>query len=112
MNYLLGHLVGDYIFQNDWMAQNKKNNSVACLAHCSLYSLAVFLFTSWTWWAILIVFVSHFLLDRWNFVKWWMTKTGQAGFASPPMAPWSIIIVDNTIHLLVLFWVSWLTSWI
>lgn len=27
MNWLIGHLVGDYLLQNDWQAQGKKKSS-------------------------------------------------------------------------------------
>ena len=30
MNYLIGHLLGDFVFQDDWQAQNKKKSSWAC----------------------------------------------------------------------------------
>lgn len=35
---IIGHLVGDYLFQTDWMAQNKKapgeSGADACIVHC------------------------------------------------------------------------------
>jgi hypothetical protein len=42
---LIGHMAGDYLLQNDWMAVNKSQSTakglVACNLHCLLYSLAV-----------------------------------------------------------------------
>jgi hypothetical protein len=32
-----------------------------------------------------------------------MRKIGQSDFAKPPLAPWSIIVVDNVWHLLTLY---------
>jgi hypothetical protein len=29
--------------------------------------------------------------------------SGQRAFATGPLSPWSVIVVDNTIHLLVLY---------
>jgi len=29
---IIGHLVGDYLLQNDWMALNKKKRSLNCAA--------------------------------------------------------------------------------
>jgi hypothetical protein len=40
---LILHAVGDYLIQNDWMAQNKKKltwlGELACQIHCITYSL-------------------------------------------------------------------------
>ncbi len=112
MTWFIGHLVGDFLFQNDWMANNKKQHTWPCLVHVSFYTFAVMLFTwlgqfagyePWPWWAALVVFIPHFLIDRTNVVKWSMDHKGQKNFAVPPMAPWSIIAVDNTWHLVCLF---------
>ena len=81
MDYLIGHLVGDFILQNDWQAMNKKANTlkgwVACLVHCILYTLAVCLCTGW-WKPHLIglVFLSHFPIDKTYIVAWFMIKSG------------------------------------
>lgn len=101
---LVGHLVGDYIAQNDWMAQGKKKSSGICLIHCLLYTLAVCVFGQvpphWGWW--LAILVPHFLIDRTGFIVWWMRNNGQEKFLQPPLGPWSIIAVDNTFHLVCL----------
>lgn len=106
MNWLIAHLIGDYLIQNDWMAQNKKERTLPCLVHVSLYTTAVFALTLWPWWAMAIVFVTHFIQDRTKIITWWMAKIGQRGFANPPLGPWSIIVVDNVWHLVVLFALS------
>ena len=102
MEQLILHLIGDYLLQNDWQAKNKKVKGVygatACLLHCLLYS-ALF-FTIATPLQVLLVFTTHFLIDRWFFVKWYMNAVGQKNFAKPPTAPWSIFFVDNTFHLI------------
>jgi len=111
MELLIAHLVGDYLLQPDWMAQGKKKSSLVCLAHVLTYMLPfIFLFLgsfkpslphyklSWT--ALGLIACQHFIQDRTNFVKYFMRISGQEKFAKPPMAPWSIIVVDNTFHLL------------
>jgi hypothetical protein len=35
---IIGHLVGDFLLQNDWMAANKKKNSWVCLLHCLIWT--------------------------------------------------------------------------
>lgn len=136
--YLLcGHLLGDYILQNDWMAQNKTNphpgptpdlpwgmehqsgpawadgnakhsawrtGNLACLAHCLLYTLAVWLCSFW-WmpaWGLAVCLGVHYAIDRYRLARKWMGLVGQEQFATGPLSPWSIIVVDNTIHLLTL----------
>lgn len=106
MNWFMAHLIGDFLLQNDWMALNKKSRSWPCFVHVALYTLTVWAVMRWPWWAIVIVFVTHFAQDRTNFIVWFMQHKGQQKFASPPMAPWSIIVVDNVLHLCVLWGLS------
>ena len=138
--YLLcAHLVGDYLFQNDWQAKWKAADGtttedeerallslhgdlrlheslrlnawaayrpwVACGLHCLLYTLAIALFTFW-WmplWGYVACYAIHFVIDRFKLARLWMIHvSGQEYFATGPLAPWSIIVVDNTFHLLTL----------
>lgn len=81
INLLLGHLVGDYLLQNDWMALNKNKNELigigACLSHCIIYSLSVVIFTQIIslWWFIL-VFISHYFIDRYSLAEKWLRFYG------------------------------------
>lgn len=102
---LIGHMLGDYIFQNDWMAKNKTKSHWACLVHCFWYTVAIAATCIWfvPWYLIVAVGMAHFPVDRWRLARWCMTQLGQEEFATGPLSPWSIIVVDNTIHLLVLY---------
>ena len=102
---IIGHLVGDYIFQNDWMAQNKKKSSWPCLIHCTVWTGCVCLFAGWGWLPALVLFAFHFAQDRTEFIRWWM-NLWQPGFAKPPLAPWSLIVVDNVFHLVQIWLVA------
>lgn len=137
---LIGHLLGDFVFQNDWMASNKTNphpgpepgedgllrrytaehrawqercaacvrGDIACTVHCLLYTLAVWACSFW-WmpvWGPAAVFLAHWPVDRFRLAGWWMRNvSGQSFFASKehPLFPWSVVVVDNTFHLLTLF---------
>ena len=105
---IIGHLVGDYILQNDWMASNKKKDSYPCAVHCLLWTASVLVFSGWLWSpympiALMFLWITHFIQDRTQIVMWWMTKVNrQHQFATGPCAPWSIIVVDNTWHILAL----------
>ena len=104
---IIGHLVGDYLLQNDYAAKNKKLSSVTCAVHCLIWTTCVCLFAWWPWWAGLILFVEHFAQDRWNLIAWHMDKIGQRGFRTGPCAPWSAIVVDNVFHILAI-WAVWM----
>jgi hypothetical protein len=104
---IVGHLVGDYLLQNDWMALHKKASSLRCAIHCALWTLAVCAFAGWwVWWVPLVLFTTHFAQDRTNVVAWWMDAVGQRAFRTGVCAPWSTIVVDNVWHIVVLALVS------
>lgn len=106
LGLLLGHLVGDYIVQNDWMAANKTQRTWPCFVHCVCYTLAVWAFSFWwmPWWGVLACFAFHLPIDRFRLAVWWMVNVShQKAFATGMLSPWSIIVVDNTFHLLTLW---------
>jgi hypothetical protein len=136
MDYFIGHLIGDYLLQNDWQAMNKKSWSLrgwaACLVHCLLYTLAVLLCTGWWRWdLIILVFMSHFPIDKTYVVAWYMMKVGSfkriicsTGMLDPVMTgtleqlvrdldalrtlhkTWAYLFVDNTVHLTMLWLIA------
>ena len=72
---VLGHLIGDYLLQNKWMAMNKSGSTWKCAVHCLIYTAAVTL-TTWptihnVFWSLLI-FASHFPVDRWSLADKWL----------------------------------------
>lgn len=111
---LLLHLVGDYLTQSHWMAVNKTRSSFAALCHALAYTLPFLLIAGWG--AVLVIGVSHFLVDRfrlarfvvfaknhlgWPWPKW--SDCSATGYPSDTMlwlAVWLLTIADNTIHLL------------
>ena len=56
---------------------------------------------------LLLIGAQHFIQDRTNIVKGFMVWKGSAKFAEPPFAPWSIILMDNLIHLM---WIAFVVS--
>jgi len=61
--FLLCHLVGDFIFQSDWMAMNKSKKTWNCLVHCIIYT-SCFLVLTLSWKALIFIGVTHFIFDR------------------------------------------------
>ena len=96
---LIGHLVGDYLWQNDWMAREKKKNSLVCGFHAAWWSLAVCLFAGWPIGLWFVLSVAHFIQDRWTLIERYMDLVGQKQFRTGPCAPWSTIVVDNVWHV-------------
>lgn len=100
---LLGHLVGDFILQNDYFARRKKEDSIACALHCLTWTLSVCLFGQITHLgAAAWLFLTHFAIDRTCFVAWFMQWNNQEVFQEK-LAPWSSIMVDNIFHLLTIW---------
>lgn len=100
---LIGHLVGDYLLQNDWMALNKKKSGLPCGVHCLIWATCVVAFAGWGSLAWAVLLVVHFAQDRTDVVRRWMGLVGQDRFATGPCSPWSIIVVDNVWHVLQIY---------
>ena len=73
---LMGHLIGDYIFQTNWMAQRKGSEYFPCFVHCLIYTFFVCALTSWNPLWILLVFLSHFLVDKFSLADKWLMLIG------------------------------------
>ena len=67
MEQLLCHLFADYFTQSDWMALNKSKRTWPCLIHVLLYT-SVFLLLTTSWKALLVIGLTHFILDRWPII--------------------------------------------
>lgn len=107
---LVGHLVGDFLLQNDWMATNKKRSNFACATHVLIYTVTVMLLSGWyrqppniAAAAAVLIALPHFAIDRTAFVQHYMDDTGQQSFREN-LAPWSSISVDQAMHALCLLW--------
>lgn len=106
---LVGHMVGDWLLQSDWMAREKKQSffSRAGMAHFVLYTVVVvamvwlfcgdgkspifYLFVG------AVIFISHWLIDATTIVERWMQFYGQDSDRD-----FMRIIIDQTMHLVVL----------
>jgi len=114
MLQLILHGIGDYFLQTDWQALNKKKKGRqglwACVKHCTTYSLP-FKFIG-SWWAVLAIWVGHFIIDRTNIVayliawkngvkKWVCKKHGGYDYMACPYKgernchPLSVLDISN-----------------
>jgi hypothetical protein len=100
MQYLVAHMLGDYLFQNRWMALNKQKNKFICLLHSCIYGLSVAVICGWWDWKAVVIVVSHFLIDYFKVGKLW-----RQFYSRDAELPW-MITADNAIHLLILYVLS------
>ena len=102
MHWLLAHFLGDFVIQSDWLAVNKKKYWSVALLHVLTY-LVPFLFTGLPVWKLGLIGVQHLVQDRTNFVLWFMKVKGSYAFSQPLCGPWSVIVIDNILHIV---WIS------
>jgi hypothetical protein len=113
---LVAHLVGDYLIQSHWMANEKTKRSLPAAIHATSYGLPFLLLrpspAAW-----LVIVGSHFVIDRWRLARhvvWVKNLVGRAPYRAPwaasqptgypPDTPpwlafWLLIVADNTLHL-------------
>jgi hypothetical protein len=75
MAQLLAHLWGDYILQSHWMAENKRESTVAATLHALLYSLCFIPLVMTEWhphpgYIGLVIFGTHYLIDRYGLARY------------------------------------------
>ena len=66
---IIAHCIGDYILQSDWQAAEKTKKSAAAAVHAITYTLP-FLFFTFKWQALVIICISHFIIDRWRLARY------------------------------------------
>lgn len=69
MEQLLLHLLGDYVTQSDWMAQNKTSKYLPAVVHATVYTLPFILLTRSPA-ALFVMWLTHFLIDRFRLARY------------------------------------------
>lgn len=59
---VLCHLIGDYVFQSNFIASTKGENVYHLFVHCALYTLPFLIVFGFTWHAF-IIFTTHMIID-------------------------------------------------
>lgn len=113
---LLAHLIGDYVIQSDWMAQEKTKRWWPAIVHAATYG-APFVLVTHSPLALVVIVVTHAVIDRYRLARhvvWAKNLLAPARYRRPwsecsatgyhqdrPvwMAVWLMIIADNTLHL-------------
>jgi len=114
---LICHLLGDYVLQSSWMANNKVRRWFPAIVHACVYFLPFFFLTHPSPIAALAIIGTHAVIDRFRIARhiayanhflappreWksWTDCSGTGYYKDVPpfLTTWLMIIVDNTIHL-------------
>jgi hypothetical protein len=113
--FLVAHMVGDYLFQTDWQARNKRGGLTeggvhrrALLAHVTTYTLAFLpafvwigaeLGAAWALAAAALVFLPHLLIDDGRLVLFYLARVKGADGLNLSLAA----SVDQSFHVVSLF---------
>lgn len=97
----VGHLVGDYILQTRWMAENKAKQWFPLTVHSAVYTAATALLAliagGLSVYGISLIFFFHLLVDRRHFISFWASRITQSDNSD-----WLKIVLDQSWHILIL----------
>jgi membrane-associated phospholipid phosphatase len=118
LGILLAHLVGDYLLQPHWLAEEKKRSWGPAILHGLLYTVP-YLAVTRSPAALLVIAGTHAVIDRYRLARFviyaknllaprqrrvsWAHCDHETGFPSGTPAGLAcalLIIVDNTLHLI------------
>lgn len=115
---LIAHVIGDYVIQSSWMANEKTKSWWPAIAHGLAYTLP-FIFITQSTMALLIIGGTHIILDHYRIAKYicyakdfispkkyWPTYNATVNNGYSPETPvhmssWLMIIVDNVMHFII-----------
>jgi hypothetical protein len=113
--FLVAHMVGDYLFQTDWQALNKRGGLTAggvsrnaLVSHVTTYTLAFLPALIWigseldALWAIVaavLIFVPHLIIDDGRLVALYIARVKRVEGLNLSLAA----SVDQSFHVLSLF---------
>lgn len=104
---LIAHLVGDYLLQNNYIANAKTTSTPYAILHVILYGIPFYLLLGFSY-PLLFIIVTHFFIDRFRLAVYWIKfvnwnwKSNNFGFPDTMpkwMSVWLVIIVDNVLHI-------------
>jgi hypothetical protein len=108
MEWLLAHLVGTFILQSDATATKRRSSTPWCVLYTLLYLLpfvslyAVGEAVKAPLQLAAMGFMA-FILARWPVAGGWMSMSGKDDFRRGIFAPWSSVVVDQTLHLCAIY---------
>ncbi|WP_051054176.1 DUF3307 domain-containing protein [Fibrella aestuarina] len=109
----LFHLIGDYVTQNDWLAQNKTKDWNVAFIHACIYSVPFAWLVSgnvYCGYQLFIIMITHALIDHYRLAVYWIklvnwnwssTNYGFSDKTPAWLSTWLLIIVDNIFHIII-----------
>lgn len=118
---ILAHLVGDYLLQTQWMADNKTSQWSPAIWHGIFYTIP-FTLVTFSIPALLVICITHILIDRFRLAKYvvwfknqwvpksaryaWHSEANDQGTGYPKKVPaflsvWLMILADNILHIII-----------
>ena len=105
--FFITHLIMDFIFQRQREALNKHIQLKALIFHCSIYTIGfipVFWFLDINFLWLIVILVSHFIIDQNSIVLWILEKLKGIKEEKVSESLWTLFIIgiDQILHASVL----------
>ena len=110
MDYFVGHLIGDFMLQNRWLARAKQQ-VWGVLLHSVIAGSVPALLSGWGVLQSFLSISTHAIIDGFQIGKRWpdIIKQGNPNNDDPP-PDWLRLIMDQCMHLICLYCISLLSS--
>jgi len=104
---LMTHLAVDFLFQGKWEAMNKSKKWLPLFFHCTVYTVGfipVFLIYKINLIWLILLFVSHAILDRRKLEIWFLKNFKGVSKKDTPESLWKMLLIgsDQILHILIL----------
>ena len=100
---LLAHFIGDYWLQNDIIAKEKVNSDWYAIIHVTLYAIPFYFIVNLSPW-LAIIMTTHFFIDRFRLVNYWIKLINWDWSESRTQKTWLVIVYDNILHVCINSW--------
>ena len=109
MELLAGHLFGDILLQNRWLARVKMQSVLGMVLHCLLYTFGIWVFSGWNIYRLAMVFVTHFIVDFFGLGKVVypnLVRMGNPKNENEPVPMWLSLLCDQSFHIIILWMIE------
>lgn len=115
---MMGHVVFDWLLQNDWMAMGKSKRLAPLVVHSLMYAIGVTVTAIMAvstmkvvthaslWFIFHVLFFTHVFLDNYKFHSWWKRSIKGMSEEADKATLWLTISIDQCWHILVLFYIA------
>ena len=113
---IIFHFIGDYLLQNDFIANQKTNKTFPALIHVTLYGIPFYFLIGFSY-SLLFIVATHFFIDRFRLAVYWIKlinlnfDSNNLGYDDNKpkwMSVWLMIIYDNVFHIVLNTIAIWL----